>query len=78
MKEKTDAKNLNVNLKRLAEITEWFDAREEIDVEEGLEKVKEAVSLIKSSKERLKMIENEFEEIKKEVDSEESHSAHES
>lgn len=66
---KSDSKNLNVNLKRLAEITEWFDSREEIDVEEGLEKVKEAVSLIKASKERLKDIENEFEEIKKEVDS---------
>jgi len=78
VKEKTDAKNLNVNLKRLTEITEWFDAREEIDIEEGLEKVKEAVSLIKASKERLKAIENEFEEIKKEVDSEESHPAHES
>ncbi len=72
IKEKSDSKNLNVNLKRLSEITEWFDSREEIDVEEGLEKVKEAVSLIKASKERLKDIENEFEEIKKEVDSEEN------
>ena len=42
-----------------------------MDVEEGLEKVKEAVSLIKASKERLKSIENEFEEIKKEIASEE-------
>lgn len=66
-----DAKNLNVNLKRLAEITEWFDSREEIDIEEGLEKVKEAMSLIKASKARLKDIENEFEEIKKEADLEE-------
>lgn len=66
------AKNLNVSLKRLAEITGWFDSREEIDVEEGLEKVKEAVSLIKASKERLKAVENEFEEIKKEIDSEEA------
>lgn len=70
-KEKTDSKNLNDNLKQLAEITDWFDNREEIDVEEGLEKVKEAVSLIKASKTRLKAIENEFEEIKKEADSEE-------
>jgi len=77
-KEKTDlpvgrqgAKNLNASLKRLSEITEWFDSREEIDVEEGLEKVKEAVLLIKESKARLKAIENEFEEVKKEVDSEE-------
>ena len=40
----------------------------EIDVEEGLEKVKEAVVLIKLSKERLRKIENEFEEIKKEIE----------
>jgi len=65
---KTETKNLNSNLKRLAEITDWFDNQEEIDVELGLEKVKEAVSLIKSSKERLKEVENEFEEIKKEIE----------
>lgn len=70
-KEKTSGKNLNDNLKRLAEITAWFEDQEEADVEEGLNKVKEAVELIKASKERLKSIENEFEEIKKEVDLEE-------
>jgi len=70
-KEKPDAKNLNDSLKRLAEITEWFDNQEEIDVEEGLKKVKEAVELIKVGKERLKTIENEFEEIKKGMDGEE-------
>jgi len=70
-KEKSDTKNLNSNLKRLSEITEWFDNQEEIDVEEGLKKVKEAVELIKASKGRLKTIENEFKEIKKEIDIEE-------
>ncbi len=63
-----DTKNLNQNLKRLSEITDWFDNQEEIDVEEGLKKVKEAVTLIKASKSRLKEVENEFEEIKKEVE----------
>jgi exonuclease VII small subunit len=66
-KEKSETKNLNNNLKRLSEITKWFEDQEEIDVEEGLKKVKEAVGLIKASKERLKTVENEFEEIKKEV-----------
>ncbi len=66
-KEKQDNKNLNNNLKRLAEITEWFDQQEEIDVEEGLNKVKEASALIKASKKRLKAVENEFEEIRKEM-----------
>jgi len=68
VKEKQESKNLNGNLKRLAEITEWFDKQEEIDVEEGLDKVKEAAALIKASKERLKAVENEFEEIRKEMD----------
>jgi len=74
-KEKPDAKNLNDSLKRLAEITEWFDNQEEIDVEEGLKKVKTAVELIKVGKERLKTIENEFEEIKKGIDGEEDKSS---
>ena len=66
--EKPDGKDLSNNLKRLAVITEWFDEQEDVDVEEGLKKVKEAVALIKASKERLKGIENEFEEIKKEIE----------
>ena len=65
------SKNLNDNLKHLSEITDWFDKQEGVDVEAGLKKVKEAVQLIKTSKERLKEIENEFEEIKKEMDIEE-------
>jgi exonuclease VII small subunit len=71
IKEKNEEKNLNNSLKRLAEITAWFDAQEAVDVEEGLNKVKEAVSLIKACKERLKGVENEFEEIQKELDVEE-------
>lgn len=68
VKEKSDTKNLNNNLKRLSEIADWFDNQKEIDIEEGLNKVKEAVVLIKASKERLKAVENEFEEIKKAMD----------
>ena len=60
--------NLNTSLKKLAEIVEWFENQEEVDVEVGLDKVKEGASLIKSSRERLKEIENEFEEIKKSID----------
>lgn len=77
-KEKPDIKNLSDNLKRLSEIAEWFENQEEVDVEEGLQKVKEAVGLIKASKERLKSVENEFEEIKKEVDIEEDNDESES
>ncbi len=69
-KEKSSAKNFNSNLKRLSKISDWFTDQEEIDIEEGLKKIKEAVVLIKTSKERLQEIENEFEEIKKEIDPE--------
>lgn len=62
--------NLKDSLSKLSGIVEWFDSQEEIDVEKGLEKVKEAAKLIKSSKTRLKEIENKFKEIKKEVDDE--------
>jgi len=70
-KEKPDIKNLSDNLKKLSEITKWFEGQEEVDIEEGLKKVKEAVGLIRASKERLRAVENEFEEIKKEADIEE-------
>ncbi len=62
--------DLNKNLKKLSQIADWFESREEVDVEEGLKKVKEATEVIKESKERLKEIENEFEEIKKEIEEE--------
>jgi hypothetical protein len=67
-REKIIPNNLNNNLKRLAEISAWFDAQDQIDVEEGLKLVREAVGLISTSKERLRAIENEFEEIKKEIE----------
>jgi exonuclease VII small subunit len=72
--EKKDIKNLSDNLKKLSQITEWFENQKDVDVEEGLKKVKEAVSLIKISKDRLKEVENEFEEIKREINVEEENS----
>ncbi len=63
-------KNLSSGLKKLSEIVSWFEEKEEVDVEEGLKKVKEASLIIKESKKKLKEIENEFHEIKKEVDDE--------
>ena len=67
-KEKPKIKNLSDNLKRLSEISEWFEDQSEVDIEEGLKKVREAADIIKASKKRLKAVENEFEEIKKEID----------
>lgn len=59
--------SLGESLKKLESITAWFEEQDEIDVEKALEKVKEGVTLIKSSKERLREVENEFEIVKKEL-----------
>ena len=59
--------NLTLLLKKLEEIAAWFDEQQDIDVEAGLKKVKQAATLIKASKKRLKEIENEFQEIEKEI-----------
>lgn len=59
--------NLKEALKKLEEISKWFEIQKEIDIEEGINKVKEAAGLIKESKDRLKAVENQFEEIKKEI-----------
>ena len=64
----TEEIDLGKNLEKLSVIAAWFDDQEEIDIEQGLSKVKEASSLIKESRSRLKDIENEFNEIKKDIE----------
>lgn len=68
MKGQNNKTNLNETLKKLASIVSWFESQEDLDVEKGLEYVKAGAALIKSSRERLTEIENEFKEIKKEVE----------
>ena len=71
-----EKKKLKDSLKEIEGIINWFDEQEEIDVEAGLEKVKDGVALIKSNKERLKGLENDFKKVKagleKEINSDES------
>lgn len=67
MTKKASQLNLNDTLKKLAQIVSWFESQSELDVEKGLEYVKEGAALIKSSRERLREIENEFKEIKKSI-----------
>jgi len=62
--------NLKESLSKLNGIVEWFDEQEEVDVEVGLEKVKEGAELIKACKKRLSEVENEFKEIQREIDKE--------
>lgn len=58
---------MNETLKKLSSIASWFESQSELDVEKGLEYVKEGAELIRTSRERLTQIENEFKEIKKEI-----------
>lgn len=55
-------------LKELETISNWFETQAEVDVEEGLKKVKQGASLVKELKAKLKVVENEFEELRKEFD----------
>jgi exonuclease VII small subunit len=68
--------NINDSLKKLGEIVDWFEKQKEVDVEIGLEKVKDGARLIKIARERLRQIENEFEEVKKEIEEDEEDKAH--
>lgn len=60
--------NLGESLGKLEEIVRWFESQESVDVERGLEKVREGALLLKASKARLREVENEFEEVKKELE----------
>ncbi len=62
--------NLKQSLQKLEQIISWFENQEEVDVEAGLEKVKQGVGLIKASRSRLKKLENEFEAVKQDLEEE--------
>ena len=67
----TDQKiNLKASLGKLNNIVEWFDEQEEVDVEVGLEKVKQSAELIKVCRKRLSEVENEFKEIQRDIEKE--------
>lgn len=59
--------DLNASLTKLAGIVSWFEEQKDVDVEKGLENVREGVTLIKACKERLLDIENEFKQIQREI-----------
>lgn len=66
----TENKNIKISesLGRLEEIVNWFETQEDVDVEEGLKKVKEGAAVIKDLKARLQEVENEFNEIRRELE----------
>ena len=67
-----EGKKVKESLDKLESIVEWFDKQEDIDLEEGLEKVKVGAEIVKDLKSKLKGIENKFKEIKDDLDEEES------
>jgi len=67
-KEKEKTNSIAKDLEALEAIAAWFEHSEQVDVEEGLAKVKEGAVLAKRLKERLKEVENEFAEVRKEVE----------
>ena len=62
---------IQAQLEKLEKIVQWFQSRQDVDVEEGLKMVKEGAELVKTLNARLKKVENEFEEVKKGLDLEE-------
>ena len=59
--------NFKEKLGKLEEIASWFEKQKEVDVEEGLRRVKEGNALVKELRERLREVENEFEELTKDL-----------
>jgi exodeoxyribonuclease VII small subunit len=59
--------NFNQALLELEEINRWFQ-QEDIDLEEGLKKLKSGKELIAKCRSRLKEVENEFVEIQDDME----------
>jgi hypothetical protein len=67
--EKKQKEDINLKLKKLSEIVLWFEHQKEVDVETGLLKAKEGAVIIKELKSKMKDVENEFKEIKADLES---------
>ena len=61
---KEEGGNISKSLKNLEEIVNWFEKQEDVDIEKGLEKVKQGAVIIKTLKKRLTTVQNEFNEVK--------------
>lgn len=67
-----EGKKVKESLNKLESIVDWFDKQEDIDLEEGLEKVKVGAEIIKDLKVKLKGLQNKFKEIKEDLGEEET------
>lgn len=64
---KTKEPTIQEILKQLRDISEWFESSSDIDIEQGIAKIKEGAELVKTGKKRLAELENTFEEIRKDL-----------
>lgn len=67
MAKKESKENIKESLAKLEGIIQWFDEQDQVDVQEGLVKVREGAVLVKELRMRLKAVENEFQELKKDL-----------
>ncbi len=66
---KTQPFDLKEAMDELRHIAQWFDMQDNFDLEQSLVHLKKGAQIVSQAKKRLKDIENEFEEIKKEIES---------
>ncbi len=64
----TKKENISQSLEKLEHIVRWFDEQDQVDVEEGLKRVREGAVLVKELKGRLKEVENEFKEVQRDLE----------
>ncbi len=64
----TPEPNFGQLFKQLQQIVDWYDQQQELDIEAGLAKAKQAAELIKLCSRRLAQLENEFTKIKADLD----------
>lgn len=63
----TKSDNLKDTLKKLKTIIDDLEDSDVVDVEKGLEKVKEGAKLVKQARNRFDELENEFTDIKEDL-----------
>lgn len=67
MSKKENKEKISESLEKLEKLVKWFDEQDQVDVQEGLDRVREGAVLVKDLRAKLKTVENEFEELKKEL-----------
>lgn len=68
---KESVPQVSASLEKLEQVVRWFDEQDQVDVQEGLAKIREGAVLVKELRAQLKEVENEFSELKKELETDE-------